>query len=165
LASSPAPSGILPFLDSILKDITHNPVTDFRFLIPVVSILIFSVVLKHMSKVQKVDREPELERKQEAFLLPSDIFHVEVENIMKGNSERYVRMMQEEFDRLKMAGLNFKRLKRRYRRCLSMSRSGFKRRRARGELRLKEVLDRMMDLYSDVNRAKSSVLFVDTEES
>lgn len=152
------------FLLTIARDITSHPVTDFRFLIPVLSLIIFSGVLRHMSKVQKVDQMPEISRKGENLILPEDRFHLEVLNIMNEKYSRYVYMMQDDFDRLNEARLNFKRLRKRYWRYVSMSSSPFKRRREKGVTMAKSVLNDMIDLYVSTRKASPNVLLVEAEE-
>lgn len=151
-------------IQTMVHDILYDPLTDVKFIVPVMAIIIASVFVRHMSVKQTVDSSPTLEKKRERFKLPRDRFNVEVDIILRENYSSYVRAMESDLIKLEQIRKRFKKLLRRYNRYEYMARSSIERREKRGRRMSKSVLNELIDTYSEIKKMNLSAITLDIEE-
>lgn len=151
-------------LQQVLQKILNDPATDMKFVVPILSVIIISVLIRHMSVKETVDSAPELEKKRERFKLPRDRFNVEVDIIMREDYKSYVQAMEKDLDEIEMIRKKFRKLLRKYNRFEYMSRSTIVRRKKKGKKMRKAVLNDMIDTYSEIKRMNLAAITLDTED-
>lgn len=162
-SGSPILQYILTTLSGMWNHIINYPLTDLKFLIPVISMVAMSGVVRHMSVKQRIDSSPSLEKKREKFSLPRDRFNVEVDVILREDYSSYVRAMENDLFEIEFLRKKFMRTLRKYRRVDAMTRSTFERRVKRGKKLKKAVLNELIDAYTDIKKMSLSAITIETE--
>lgn len=150
-------------LQQMLVKVLNDPVTDMKFVVPVASVIILSLFIRHMSVKETVDSAPELEKKRERFKLPRDRFNVEVDIIMREDYSSYVRAMERDLYEIELIRKKFKKLLKKYNRYEYMTRSAIDRRSKKGKKMRKAVLNDMIDTYSEFKRMNLAAITLEVE--
>ncbi len=160
-------SVILGYIANLLQTMVHHiltyPLTDMKFLVPVLAVVVTSVYVRHLSVKQKVDSPPSLKPKRERFRLPNDRFNREVGTIMAEQYAGYINSMKKDFESVGELQRRFSRAARMYSKYNSMLKSPSKKRREKAEIRRREILRELIEIYSDLKRISLSVITLDEE--
>ncbi len=155
----------LKTLQSTVNHILNYPLTDLKFVFPVVAVIIASGVVRHFSVKQRVDSSPAYEKKREKFSLPADRFNAEVGVILNEKYGSYVGAMENDLYVIERIRKRFMKLLRRYRRYDTMARSTFERRSKKGKSMRKQVLNDLIDTYAEIKKMDLSAITLELEEN
>lgn len=153
----------LTMVQQMVQHILNYPITDMKFVIPIMAVVIISVFIRHMSVKETVDTSPTLEKKREKFKLPRDRFNVEVDHIMREDYRSYVRAMENDLFEIELIRKKFKRVLRKYNRFDNMTRSTIDRRSRKGKKLRKEALNELIDTYSEIKKMNMSAITLEVE--
>ncbi len=133
---------------NFFSNVTHNPVFLLSFVVPVIMLLVASIAIRHYSRKTKIDGPPTLEQKREKFIVPRDFFNREAEKIKTDDYEYFLGPIFSEFESLLNFHEYFKNLHKQYRKYVSMSQSGRKKKKQRGIEGRKKTFDDILKLYN-----------------
>lgn len=163
MSSSPYLQYLYNTFEKMYNQVSTHPFTDMKFLVPVVLILCLSFVVRQFSVAQKVDSSPTLEKKREKFTLPNDRFNLEVGVIMREDYNVYVRAMESDMRSVDQIRKRFVKQLKKYRKFDILSRSPFSRRKKKGDILRKSMLNDLIDTYTEIKRLNLTVISVDLE--
>lgn len=140
------------YLSSDLSAIANNPLTDLKFMIPVIMLVVAAIAMRGVSKRSKVDATPTLTQKIEPFHTPRDKFNIEVKRIMSDDYDYYVRLIDDRMKRVEEMRRSFVRYKKMYYVAARGITSPSKRRKTRAEKLRKDSFAAMLEIAKEMAR-------------
>ena len=145
---------MLAAVRGFLNTIYNNPVTDLKFLFPILMLLFASYALRLHAKRVKIDGPPTLSQKIEPFETPNDRFNTEVRRIMSDNYDYYVKQVETQINRVEEIKKEFLRARKMYERSKRQMAGLNEKKKARAKERRKEIFNQILGIAKELSSEK-----------
>ncbi len=147
-------SAALPTASQLIPDVLYNPLTDAKFLIPVISLLVISLVMKHYARKSSLTAPPSFEQKREKFLVPGNRFNLQVARVTKMDDQYFLNEVDSNIEKMKDLERRYANARKRYNRIIRRLRTSPKYKIRKGEDDRKNAFSEIIAIYDEIRSIK-----------
>ncbi|MCL5730797.1 MAG: hypothetical protein M1605_01575 [Candidatus Thermoplasmatota archaeon] len=148
-------------LMGLVDQIMYNPLTDLKFLIPIILIVGISSATRHYYRKSSLISPPSFEQNREKFTVPANEFNQEIMKVMGMDDKHFLDIVDSEMANIELLWKKYRNARKRYEKLERKIRMSLRYRRRNGEKAKKEAFAELLSIYEDLKRAKMTVLEVE----